>query len=153
MENKMIESLYTQHFDELKAFAYAMCQSPEDAEDIVSQVFTEILENAGNLELNYPKQYLYRATHNRTIDHYRKKAQRADAYSECLPDQDECQEYPELHNAIKDLPDRQAMAIYLFYWKHMSYEQIAIEMGCTCQAVHRLLDKAKGKLRELMTNG
>lgn len=153
MENKMIESLYTQHFDELKAFAYAMCQSPEDAEDIVSQVFTEILENAGNLEIAHPKQYLYRSVHNRTINHYKRNSQRAEAYSECLPDQDECQEYPELHNAIKDLPDRQAMAIYLFYWKHMSYEQIAEEMQAPLKTVDCLLYRAKNKLRELMTNG
>lgn len=153
MTNKIIETLYTSHFEELKAFAYAMCQSNEDAEDIVSQVFAEILDNAGNLELNHPKQYLYRSVHNRTINHYKRQAQRSDAYSECLPDQDECQEYPELHNAIKDLPDRQAVAIYLHYWKQMDYEAIANEMQCPINTVNTLLYRAKNKLRELMTNG
>jgi len=153
MTQENIEKLYTQHFDELKAFAMAMCQNAEDAEDIVQDVFVSVIDNAGNIDEKGAKSYLYRAVHNKTIDHYRKNT----THNEAIADIDEIQgsdeDYPQLHNAIKDLPDRQAVAIYLFYWKHMSYEQIAIEMECTIKAVDRLLDKAKGKLRELMTNG
>jgi len=151
MTNKAIETLYIEHYTELKAFAFAMCQNNEDAEDIVSEVFCEIVENAGNLDISSPKQYLYRAVHNRTINHYKANKSRNTKEIDTFECQDiDCEDYPELHKALSELPDRQAMAIWLKYWKNMSYEDIAIEMECTVAAVEGLLDRAKNKLRELM---
>jgi len=153
MTQENIEKLYTQHFDELKAFAMAMCQNAEDAEDIVQDVFVSVIDNAGNIDEKGAKSYLYRAVHNKTIDHYRKNT----THNEAIADVDEVQcsneDYPQLHNAIKDLPDRQAVAIYLHYWKQMDYEAIANEMQCPINTVNTLLYRAKNKLRELMTNG
>lgn len=151
MTNKAIETLYTEHYTELKAFAFAMCQSNEDAEDIVSEVFCEIVENAGNLDISSPKQYLYRAVHNRTINHYKANKTKNNKELDCLDTQDmDSESYPDLHNAIKELPDRQAVAIYLHYWKKMSYNEIAQDMQIPIRTVDTLLYRAKNKLRELM---
>jgi len=153
MTNTEIGKLYQDRFLEVQAFAYAMCQNKEDAEDIVSQVFAEMLENAGNIDPIGAKQYLYRSVHNRTINHYKKNVNHNDAISELDITDCDTESYPELHKSIACLPDRQAVAIYLHYWQKMSLDQIANEMQIPTNTVNTLLYRAKNKLREMMRNG
>ena len=151
MTHSEIEKLYQGNYEAVKSFAIAMCQNDIDAEDIVQDAFLSILENAGNIDGKGAKQYLYRAVHNKAIDFYRSKANKKEQYVDEFPQIDtDCQDHSELHKALSELPDRQAMAIWLKYWKNMSYEDIATEMECTVAAVEGLLDRAKNKLRELM---
>jgi len=151
MTHSEIEKLYQDNYEAVKSFAIAMCQNDIDAEDIVQDAFLSILENSGNIDGKGAKQYLYRAVHNQAIDFYRSKANKKEQSVEEFPQIDtDCQDHSELHKALSELPDRQAMAIWLKYWKNMSYEDIAIEMECTVAAVEGLLDRAKNKLRELM---
>lgn len=153
MTTENIERLYTQHVNELRAFAQAMCQNETDADDIVQDVFLSVLENAGNIEEKGAKAYLYRSVHNRTIDFYRKTTTHNDAITELEIADCDSETHPELHKSIACLPDKQAVAIYLHYWKKLDYEQIADEMQCPINSVHSLLYRAKNKLREMMRNG
>jgi len=153
MTNTEIGKLYQDRFLEVQAFAYAMCQNTEDAEDIVSQVFAEMLENAGNIDPLGAKQYLYRSVHNRTINHYKKNVNHNDAISELEITDCDSETHPELHKSIACLPDSQAVAIYLSFWKKLSREQIADEMQIPIRTVDTLLYRAKNKLREMMRNG
>jgi len=151
MTHSEIEKLYQDNYEAVKSFAIAMCQNDIDAEDIVQDAFLSILENSGNIDWKGAKQYLYRAVHNQAIDFYRSKANKKEQSSEEFPQIDtDCQDHTELHKALSEIPDRQAMAIWLFYWKQMSYDDIATEMELTVEAVRCLLYRAKNKLRELM---
>lgn len=151
MTHSEIEKLYKDNYEAVKSFAMAMCQNNIDAEDIVQEAFLSILENSGNIDGKGAKQYIYRAVHNKAIDFYRSKAIKKEQASDEFPQIDiDCQDHSELHKALADLPDRQAVAIYLHYWKKMSYNEIAEDMQIPIRTVDTLLYRAKNKLRELM---
>jgi RNA polymerase sigma factor (sigma-70 family) len=57
-------------------------------------------------------------------------------------------EFLELWDAVKTLPSRQYLAVFLTYWGGMSDEEVAIEMGITSQAVDTLLQKAYKKIKK-----
>lgn len=144
------ENLYQSKLNAIIDYIYAMTQSVVDSQDIAQDAFLAIWENVGNIDTAGANQYLYKTAYTKTIDYLRKTKpqQPADtADDEFDPD------YDGLHYAITQLKPQQSAAIYLHYWKKLSYDEIAKEMNCSVEAVNNYLHRAKNKLRILMRNG
>ena len=56
----------------------------------------------------------------------------------------------DLHRAIRMLPDTQRRRLILYYFKGMTYEQIAKVEGCTKMPVKRSIDGAISHLRKIL---
>ena len=130
-------------------YVYAMIQNAEDAKDIAQDAFAAIWENVGNIDPEGATAYLYATAYTKTIDHTRKNRP--------LETQDQPEpieaDYSDLHSSLAKLKPKQSAAIYLSFWKKLSYTEIAQEMNCTEKEVDNLLFRAKAKLREMMRHG
>jgi RNA polymerase sigma-70 factor (ECF subfamily) len=56
-----------------------------------------------------------------------------------------------VRQALNELPDRQRSVILMHKYQDMSYDEIAIALGCTLQAVKSLLFRAHSTLREKLS--
>lgn len=56
-------------------------------------------------------------------------------------------QYEQLHRAIFELPETQRRRLILYYFRGLTYEQIAKMEGCTIMPVKRSIDSAIKKLK------
>lgn len=56
----------------------------------------------------------------------------------------------QLHNAIRKLPEIQQRRLILYYFKDMTYEQIAAMEGCSFQAVAKSISAAEKRIKKLL---
>ena len=151
MTHSELSTLYTQQYDKIRDYAQVLCGNFHDAEDIASETFKRLAENMGNVELKGSVQYLRRIAHNLAVDYYRQQSKAPTVQFAELPETDtDNPNYKKLYDTLETLPAKQSYAIYYYYYKHMSYKDIADEMGISVKAVDMLLSRAKHKLRELM---
>ncbi len=68
------EDIWTAFRHRLHGYIRARSRTPEDADDILQDVFVKVHRHLGTLEDDaHLTSWLYRVTHNTIIDHYRKK--------------------------------------------------------------------------------
>ena len=63
------------------------------------------------------------------------------------------EDYITLHKAIQKLPQKQKRRLILYYFKGLSYEEIAQIEGCTFQAVGNSIAKAEKNLKKFLLGG
>ncbi len=127
----------------------------EDAEDLLQSVFISFYSKMEDIDEKAAVSYLYRAAHNKAINHLKtnkryvnadpEKFDRIPAPSNYVPTN------PReviLLQAIRELPPKLAMVINLQSYENMSYKDIAVHMKTTVSAVESLLTRAKKILRK-----
>jgi len=57
----------------------------------------------------------------------------------------------DLHNALMEIPEKQQLAIKLYYFREMSQEDCAIFMHSTQSAFSKLLDRSTKNLKKLLS--
>jgi len=150
----------------LLGITQSMLSDPDEAEEVVLEVFASAWDRAGSLgdehELLLP--WLLRIARNRAIDRLRRrrrwrlKLERADAYGELAPAQRQTAEIDEagrpgwhvhqsVHAALAALPDEQREAVRLAYFRGLTHSEIARELGIPMGTVKTRLRLAFGKLR------
>ncbi|MEX0648521.1 MAG: sigma-70 family RNA polymerase sigma factor [Balneolaceae bacterium] len=116
-------------------------------------------------ELMNPKGFrtwLYRLTHNKAIDYLRWKKKRldlkedlsaefGDSNFEWFPDEIfEVDDTEKFKAVLKKLSANHREVILLKYWEGMSYEEIALIVGCPVGTVRSQMYYAKQKIKELL---
>jgi RNA polymerase sigma-70 factor (ECF subfamily) len=152
---------------------YRYTGAHHEAEDLAQDIFLKIYKVAGSYTPRARfKTWLYRVVTNHCLNFHRsRKKHKYDctldpALSESdIPDQSCKGEVPEgyaerklqqeelkaaVQNALAKLPDRQRMAVILFPFEELSYEEIAQALGCSLSAVESLLFRAMNTLKELL---
>lgn len=59
-------------------------------------------------------------------------------------------EYQQLHRAISELPEIQRRRLTLYYFRGLTYEQIAEMEGCSLQAVAKSVTAAEKRLKKIL---
>ena len=103
-----------------------------EAEDATMEVFEILLSNLKQNNPDYFKSYLFAITRNHCLATIRKKLRNIEAeknlYNDFVEfDQNETLIYRKLdvlNEALLQLPDEQKMAIKMFYFDNMTYQQI-----------------------------
>ncbi|HNP98490.1 MAG TPA: sigma factor, partial [Bacteroidia bacterium] len=68
-DERVFESLFRNHYQPLCRYATTLVNDPDEAEEIVQQVFIQIWERRGALEINLSIQaYLYKAVRNSSLN-------------------------------------------------------------------------------------
>ena len=71
---KVIENLYKAHYVYLKRILFSLTKSEELCDDIIQDVFANILKNPSMiLEVTYMKSWLVKAAKNTLLNYYKKK--------------------------------------------------------------------------------
>ncbi len=152
------EVLVARYHTRLLAFCRHLLGSREDAEDVLQDVLTASYNAmlADDRPINV-RPWLYRIARNRCLNHLRRnKAIGVDSMDIHYSDHGattadkvhEREEFRQLLDDIRDLPESQRTALILREMDALSYEQIAETMETTVSSVKSLLVRARVSLTE-----
>jgi len=136
---------------------------PDDAEDLVQEVFLRLQARAHGEPVENVEGYLFKIARNVLISRYRGErlhgwalhdpwGQDADGPDDLSPERILIakQEYERLTVAILGLPPRARAAFLLHRFDHMTYQAIAQRMGIAKRSVKELMQRAIDRLSEEM---
>ena len=147
-------------FHPLVFFIHRFVQDIHTAEDIAMDVFTELIVHKHRYHFGVSlKTYLFMLGRSRALDYIKHRG--VLTFTELSQaDQDDGtrledavladQRKRTVHSAISKLPQDMQLAVHLYYFEEMSYEEIARVMRKTRKQVDNLLYRAKKELRNLL---
>lgn len=162
--------LYQEQYVPLKHLSYGIVHSEADAEDVVQDVFAQLLLDEAKFRGESSlRTYVHRMVINRSLNHNRFNRVRGrfalggsttpELATQLLERQadedhtdhqqaevDHLRHLQYLHQAIDLLPRRQAQVIALFYYERLSQQEIATMMQTSVGAVEQLVSRAKANL-------
>ena len=134
---------------------------PDDAEDIVQDVFARLLGNDcehlkafhGECKLST---WLYNITRNRCIDLKRRKGadpMPADDPANGADVAGTAELRATVDRALAELPPRSRLLLRLRYFQQLSYQEIGDLLGVPANTVGSGINRAKKRLREILGSG
>ncbi len=151
--------LFEAYGERIRRYIAFRVRSPEDAEDLASDVFRRVLSAPVPIDAAARPAWLFRVAHNAVIDHYRRRRFLA-PLATLLDRPDDAPSLPEramrdeelrrIDVALATLVGRQRAAIYLRFYEDLEYTDVATVMGIPAVTartlVHRGLKKLAGQL-------
>ena len=154
MDDFQAKRLVNLYADMILRLSYQYLKQTCDAEDICQTVFLKY--RTSNLtfdSLEHEKAWIIRTTINACKDHlksawFRRTAPLEDAAAVAAP------AVPDtwLLDAMKGLPEKYRISLYLYYYEEYSAREIADMMGVKEAAVNQYLTRGRRKLRSIITD-
>lgn len=157
-------ALVRRNFDRVSRYISRVVRDSRSVEDLTQDVFLQVHKSAQryeptakfstwlyriatNIALNYLNQAYVKKRRDRNRDDYGEPeiADRADSSPERQFSLDELRD--RVSAAVSALPIKQRIALTLFQYEELSYEQIASVLGTTVESVRCLLTRARAALR------
>lgn len=135
-----VEQAWLEYRKKLLLFICAKVDSTEDAEDILSDVFSKLLNTSVN---NEPPRnlgaWLYYVTKNRIIDYYRAKKPLEQLPEDLAEEHEDIDTIAALSKCmlpmIRALPENYRQALILSEIEGKKYKDVAVELNLTLSAV------------------
>ena len=146
-----VQALYQQHGPALLLYANSILGRRHAAEDVLQQVFMELLEQ--NSIPEDPRPYLFRAVHNRALNQIRHERQNVDlADIEPWFDADAHDQVSEvtLRVGLQQLTPEQRQTLVLHIWGGLSFIEIATVLEIPANTAASRYRYALQKLRAVM---
>jgi RNA polymerase sigma-70 factor (ECF subfamily) len=161
-DSSAIEMLFHKYYDEMCVSVVRMIRDPEQAEDLVQEVFYTLWKNRGKLQINTSiRAYLKRSTVNRTLNFIRdNKKKTASSLDQSLEkdwknsDYDSFQQLQfeelegKIEQCIQSLPPRCRIVFVLSRNEQLSHKEIAAKLEISEKTVENQIGKALKVLRE-----
>lgn len=156
--------IYDLYKDRIFAFAFTLTKSKEIAEEATQEVFVKLWEKRDQINTEYPlTPYIKKITYNYIISFFRKvkldKQLQQNLYRnmEALRNSNEDEilqkELNKLYRrAIEELPQQKRTAYLLSREQHLSYEEIALQMGLSKNTVRNHMTEAIRFIRTYITS-
>jgi RNA polymerase sigma-70 factor (family 1) len=153
------DDLFRMYGQRLFLFSRGFLKDPEDAKEIVQNVFVKIWENRANIdEFQSFKSYLFSIAYNSIITEFRKKNREqkllenikltTPSYHQDLEEQLLYNSTKlEIEKAIEALPKRRKLIFKLSRFEGRSYQEIASELGISVNTVENQISEALKYLR------
>jgi RNA polymerase sigma-70 factor (ECF subfamily) len=149
--------LVASHHAPLYRYAYRLCGSAPDAEDLTQQVFLIAQQKIGQVrEASCVRSWLFTVLRNCYL---KSRARRlalpiAEFDVGTLPESPPAEpiDSEELQQAIDSLPDDFRLVVLLFYFEHRSYREIADLLDLPLGTVMSRLARAKAHLRRRLSS-
>ena len=136
-------------------YALNITESYEDSEDIVQQIFVELLEKAvaGSLEVGDMKGYLYTVVRNRAVKYAKKNQEKVSMESAMyLTDENalsiSVEEEALVWDWIDALPTERRNIFLMAKQQGMKYKEIAMQLDISVKTVEGQMGKALKALRD-----
>ena len=150
-----LEKYFRWMYRPLCLYALNITESYEDSEDIVQQIFVELLEKAvaGSLEVGYMKGYLYTVVRNRAVKYAKKNQEKVSVESAMyLTDENalsiSVEEEALVWDWIDALPTERRNIFLMAKQQGMKYKEIAIQLDISVKTVEGQMGKALKALRD-----
>jgi RNA polymerase sigma-70 factor (ECF subfamily) len=149
-----IEKLFHKYYARLRLMADRLLHDGEESKDVVSDVFTRLLQADDLPEAGIAEGYLVCSVRNRCMDilAHRQVRQRVERLlpidnSLYISESCEAQRYAELqHYVDTQLPAQTRQVFLLRFEKHLKYQEIAAELGVSKKTVYVHLQQAISQL-------
>ena len=154
-QNQHIADVVTREESRLRGFIRRRVADPLDAEDVLQDVFAELVEaNRLLMPIDHVTGWLFRVARNRIIDLFRKKKTEPLDLEDLLPSPDAGPEtqydrqvlVDELASAIAGLPDEQRRVFVAHELEGRSFKELSAETGVS---VNTLLSRKHYAIRRL----
>jgi len=167
-DRQAFEELFDRHQQRVLNTVYRFLGDRHRAEDIAQDVFLRIYKAAGSYRPSAQfTTWVYTITRNLCFNEMRRRSRQAVSLSRAarssddgspgLPDpgaeppargvaREELRQ--RVQQALAQLTPDQRMAVVLYRFQELSYEQVAAVMGSTVEAVKSLLHRARHRLRD-----
>lgn len=162
IDEESFEAVFKTYFKALHAYASAILEESEAAEEIVQSVFLKLWEKRETLEINSSlKAYLYRAVYHDSLNHINhQKVKRkhwdhahyemTQGKPEQVGEQIKGQEnelYEAFQLAMDKLPEKCRMVFNLSRFEELKYQEIADRLDISIKTVEAHMGKALKTLR------
>ena len=150
MSTQQFEEKYYKYKDLLFRIIFTYVKNPNDAEDILQEVFTKLYCSNKAFETDeHEKRWLIRISINLSKNHlklfWNKKR---DIFNhEDLPGESFSSEYNDLLQMVLNLPDKCKVPMYLHYYEGYSCKQIGEILGCKESAIKMRLKRGRELLK------
>ena len=140
--------------DMILRISYQYLKQTCDAEDICQTVFLKYIANEMTFDsMEHEKAWIIRTTINACKDHlksafFRRTVALEDAAMVAAPPVPDTW----LLDAMKGLPEKYRISLYLYYYEEYSAREIAEVMGVSESAVGQYLTRGRRKLRTIITD-
>jgi len=149
-----VRRLYEVHGRALLAYACAFLHDASEAEDVLHQVFLQLLRD-GSTEISSAG-YLFRAVRNRALNHLRGRSREV-ALDGALDGRVQWLESPSgstetalaLQSALGTLPAEQREVIVLRVWGQLTFEEVAAIVGISANTAASRYRYGLAKLSEV----
>ena len=150
-----LEKYFQRMYRPLCLYALNITESYEDSEDIVQQIFVELLEKAvaGSLEVEDMKGYLYTVVRNRAVKYAKKNQEKVSVESAMyLTDENtlsiSVEEEALVWDWIDALPTERRNIFLMAKQQGMKYKEIAVQLDISVKTVEGQMGKALKALRD-----
>ena len=156
----MFEALFRSHYAALHAFARGYIEDPQQAEEMVQDVFFKIWEKRDQIEINISlKSYLYSSVRNHCLNHLKHLKVRSrysdfvmNHESELHSDVEEKLDFSELqekvHELMQSLPEQCQRIFRMSRFEGKKQREIAEELGISIKTVENQMGRALKVMRE-----
>jgi RNA polymerase sigma-70 factor (ECF subfamily) len=150
-----IQQLVEAHYQVLYRFAYRLCGSAAEAEDLTQETFCQAQNKLAQLrDLACAKAWLFSILRNAYLHRLRTTKRQQSLSPEALAEIPERLPDPlpeidadQLQQALQELPQDFRLPLLLFYFDDFSYRQIAEQLELPLGTVMSRLARAKAHLR------
>lgn len=165
---QLLERMYQEHGQVLRAFLLARIGDSPDVDDVMQEVFLKLARIEGmdeklSRESRQNRSFILTIANNLLVDlsrhnairrRYQQSEQSAgeDKRNEVNPEviAGDRERLEQVERAILSLPPVWRKAFVLSRFKHMSYKQIAEEMGVSSRSIEKYIGHALVKIRRLV---
>lgn len=148
-------SLFDEYADKIYEFARYSLGNPEDAEDLVQDVFMRVYRAYGTADLDNPSAWIWTIARNLIRDTYRRRARRKDRP---VPDMERLMPHArgsdtlvEVEDVLQQLSEFERQVVYLRLIEDLSVESTAKALQSTTVNVRVTTHRAIRKLRTLLS--
>lgn len=158
-DTKSFETLFDRYYDMIHAFAYRVCLTATEADDITQETFIRAARGINSYHGTASfKNWLYRIAHNALADWGRQNSRERDKQVQFAAEleswaQVRTPDYADVHFALKQLSPDLREAVALVYFEEMNHREAARSMGCAETTVSWRIFRAKNALKKLLRAG
>lgn len=162
-DEQAFRTLFDAYKDRLFSFAWQLCHSAVDAEEIVQDIFLKIWEQRAKLaEVSFPRQYIYTMTRNRALDLLGKIARNDQAIRQVWANMKQSANETEqllqaqesrklIQTALSQLSEKKQTVFRLSRQEELTHQQIADRLGLSVQTVKNIITEVLKHIQHFLS--
>jgi len=155
------EKFFKGYLNRIYTVIYRVVRNPATAEDLTQEVMMKVYNNIHKFkEKSQLSSWIFRIAYNHAVSHVRRhrSTESIENYDAKMKDNSaghlDCLEREELSDYIKEklmeLPENYRVALTLYHFKELPYQEIAYTMGVNIGTVKTYIHRGRNELKSLL---